>query len=79
MDQPKIAQKQPYMMDVDAGKTYAWCACGHSEKQPLCDGAHKRTDMKPKLFTAHETKTVSLCGCKRTHNAPFCDGTHKKL
>mgnify|MGYP000885729106 CR=1 FL=1 len=23
-------------------KTYFWCACGLSQKQPFCDGSHKK-------------------------------------
>ena len=79
MDKAKIAQKQPYSLTLEAGKTYAWCACGRSDNQPFCDGSHKVTDIKPKLFRAHDTKQVFLCGCKQTSNPPYCDGTHKKL
>lgn len=39
----QIAQKAPYSVDVEAGKTYYWCACGQSKKQPFCDGSHKET------------------------------------
>jgi CDGSH-type Zn-finger protein len=39
---PKSAQYQPYPVMVEAGKTYYWCACGHSAKQPFCDGTHHR-------------------------------------
>ena len=42
MDQPKIARKSPYVLEVEAG-TYAWCACGRSQKQPYCDGSHGGT------------------------------------
>ncbi len=79
MDKPVIAQKGPYSVEVEAGKTYAWCQCGRSDAQPYCDGSHQSTEIKPKVFTAHETKKVFLCGCKQTSNAPYCDGTHKKL
>ena len=29
-DAPIIAQKAPYPVDLEAGKTYFWCACGQS-------------------------------------------------
>ncbi len=76
---PVIAQKSPYAVEVEAGQTYAWCACGRSAKQPFCDGAHRETGMRPVKFTADKSGTVYLCGCKRTGNAPYCDGAHKTL
>ena len=79
MTEPKIAQKAPYAVALEAGKKYAWCRCGLSQKQPFCDGSHKETDMKPLVFVAEKSETAYLCGCKRTNNAPFCDGTHKTL
>jgi CDGSH iron-sulfur domain-containing protein 3 len=78
-DVPMIAQKTPYPVEVEAGKTYFWCACGRSSKQPFCDGSHKETSFNPVKFTAEETKTVWFCGCKGTRNAPLCDGSHKAL
>ena len=27
--------------EVEAGKTYFYCTCGRSTKQPFCDGKHK--------------------------------------
>jgi len=79
MADPVIVQKSPYPVQVEAGKSYHWCACGHSANQPFCDGSHKGTGMTPVKFEAAETKTVYLCGCKHTGNRPFCDGSHSKL
>ena len=39
-DAPIIAQKAPYPVEVEAGKTYFWCSCGRSAKQPFCDGSN---------------------------------------
>ena len=41
MTDPVVAQNGPMPVKVEAGKTYFWCACGKSRKQPFCDGAHK--------------------------------------
>lgn len=79
MDQPNIAGKAPMPVELEAGKTYAWCSCGHSTNQPFCDGAHKGSSFKPIVFTAEETKTAYMCTCKHTGNPGFCDGAHKKL
>lgn len=78
-DTPKIAQKAPYAVPVEAGKTYFWCACGQSKNQPFCDGSHKGSSFVPTKFEATESKTAYLCGCKQSKNAPFCDGSHKAL
>jgi CDGSH-type Zn-finger protein len=79
MTAPAIAAKQPAEVTLEAGKTYAWCVCGLSQKQPFCDGTHKTTELKPLVFKQEQTKTAWLCQCKQTKNRPFCDGTHKTL
>jgi CDGSH-type Zn-finger protein len=79
MPEPVIAQKGPYPVELEAGKSYYWCACGRSANQPFCDGSHKGTEFTPVKFEATETKTAYLCGCKHTAHQPFCDGTHSKL
>jgi CDGSH-type Zn-finger protein len=79
MSEPTIAAKFPVKVELEAGKTYAWCSCGNSKKQPFCDGSHKGSEFVPKVFKAEETKTAFLCQCKHTKTPPFCDGTHKGL
>ena len=73
------AQKAPYMVRVEAGRTYFWCACGRSAKQPFCDGSHAVTDIRPVQYKAEESKDVWFCGCKATGKQPLCDGTHNSL
>ncbi len=78
-DIPKIAQKAPYPVEAEAGKTYFWCACGESKNQPFCDGSHKGTSFTPVKVTAEEGKKLFFCGCKASAKAPFCDGSHSRL
>lgn len=78
MEDPVIAQKAPYELELEPG-TYYWCACGRSKNQPFCDGSHQGTGFEPKEFVIAEKQTVSLCGCKWTADAPFCDGAHENL
>ena len=47
MSGARVAQKGPYMKDVEAGKDYWWCACGQSKNQPFCDGSHKGSAFSP--------------------------------
>lgn len=75
-DDPVVAQKGPYQVELVAGKTYYYCTCGRSAKQPFCDGSHKGTGNEPLKFTAESAGTFNLCGCKATDDAPFCDGSH---
>ena len=42
MEKPVSVQKSPYKVKVEKDKTYFWCACGLSQKQPFCDGSHKK-------------------------------------
>ncbi len=67
----------PYGVEVEEGKSYFWCSCGRSAKQPFCDGSHKVTDLSPVKYTAEKGGKVFFCGCKATANAPLCDGSHK--
>jgi CDGSH-type Zn-finger protein len=76
---PECAQKAPYPVDVTAGKTYWWCSCGLSKKQPFCDGSHKGGPFSPQSWTAEKDGKAWFCGCKQTGKAPMCDGRHKAL
>jgi CDGSH iron-sulfur domain-containing protein 3 len=79
MSKLEVPHKEPFAVELEEGKNYAWCSCGKSGNQPFCDGAHKGTGKVPMVFKADETKTAYLCGCKQTGNGPFCDGSHTKL
>lgn len=79
MPTPKIAQKAPYPVQLEAGKTYYWCACGELKNQPFCDGSHKTTPFKPVPHTAEKAGAAYFCGCKQTAHPVLCDGTHRTL
>ncbi|KAK2142397.1 hypothetical protein LSH36_961g00065, partial [Paralvinella palmiformis] len=89
MPKGKVYEKFPFKMTLEAEKSYSWCTCGLSHKQPFCDGSHKvmdgttfkkyNTKFRPHRFTVEETKEYYMCNCKQTDNRPFCDGAHKKL
>lgn len=79
MSVPKIAQKSPCAVEVEAGKTYYWCSCGLSQSQPFCDGSHKGSGMGSKAYTAEKSGKVYFCGCKHSGNGVLCDGSHSKL
>ena len=66
------------VVEVEKNKSYFWCSCGLSSKQPFCDGSHKNTEFSPIKFIADETKKMFFCTCKQTNNQPFCDGSHNK-
>ena len=74
-----VAAKEPKKELLEAGKPYAWCACGRSEKQSFCDGTHLKTDLKPLVFKPKQDGDAWLCQCKKTSTPPYCDGTHNKL
>jgi CDGSH-type Zn-finger protein len=79
MKTPIVAQKSPYPVNVEAGKTYQWCSCGRSKHQPFCDGSHKGTGFAPVAYQAEVDGTVYFCGCKHSKNGALCDGSHQKL
>lgn len=76
---PVIARPKPFLVTLEAGRTYFWCACGRSASQPFCDGSHLGTGITPRKVVAPLTEEVLLCGCKQTCGAPFCDGAHTNL
>jgi CDGSH-type Zn-finger protein len=78
-DEPVIAQKAPFPVEVEAGKAYFWCACGRSANQPFCDGSHKGTAFAPVKYVAEKDGRAFFCGCKASAKSPLCDGTHSRL
>ena len=78
-EMPEIGGRRPIVIDVEAGKSYWWCACGRSKSQPFCDGSHKGSEFSPLEYKAAAAGETVFCTCKRTGNRPTCDGSHKKL
>jgi len=76
---PDAGQKKPYVVEVESGKTYHWCACGSSKKRPYCDGSHKGTAFAPVAYVAAQTGKLGICACGHSKNLPLCDGSHKAL
>ncbi len=64
-------------INVVAGESYWWCACGRSKAQPFCDGSHKGTAFRPQEWKAEASEEVWFCACKRSSHQPLCDGSHK--
>ncbi|MGA2043586.1 MAG: CDGSH iron-sulfur domain-containing protein [Roseiarcus sp.] len=79
MSSARIAQKGPYPVQIEAGKTYYWCSCGESKNQPFCDGSHKTTTFTPLPYTADKAGAAYFCGCKQSAKSPLCDGRHATL
>ena len=74
----KKAGESAIVVEVEKNRSYLWCSCGLSSKQPFCDGSHKNSEFSPVKFIADETKKMFFCTCKQTNNQPFCDGSHNK-
>jgi CDGSH-type Zn-finger protein len=81
-DFPVVATPHPACVQAESGKTYSWCTCGLSARQPFCDGQHKKIEgmpFKSLKVQFEKAEEVWLCQCKKTKNPPFCDGSHRQL
>ena len=76
MNKPIRAGDSAIALEVEEGKSYFWCSCGKSLKQPLCDGSHKGSEFGPLTYKADQSKKVFFCTCKLTKDPPMCDGSH---
>jgi CDGSH-type Zn-finger protein len=67
---------EPIEINVTAGKTYLWCSCGRTNRQPFCDSSHAGSGRGPLRYRATGTGPAYFCGCKLTKTPPLCDGSH---
>ena len=74
-----VAQEGPFAVELCAGNTNAWCACGRISRQPFCDGPSEETSLTPVLFKVEQDGTAYLFGCKTIQGRPPCDGSHDRL
>ena len=76
----EVVRTCAYRVCLKKDKTYFYCTCGKSEKQPFCDGeSHEGTGFKPlKVVPTKQVKYQVFCGCKRNkpRAGPICDGSH---
>ena len=79
MAEPIPAQKEPYGINVEAGKRYFWCACGRSANQPFCDGSHQGTGLDPGSVHRRGDRRGLAVRLQADRGKPFCDGTHNGL
>eukprot|EP00745_Piridium_sociabile_P010924 TRINITY_DN178583_c0_g1_i1.p1 TRINITY_DN178583_c0_g1~~TRINITY_DN178583_c0_g1_i1.p1 ORF type:complete len:137 (-),score=3.37 TRINITY_DN178583_c0_g1_i1:200-568(-) len=74
--EPNSPALEPYAVNVQERKVYWWCACGNSQNQPWCDGAHKGTAFKPVQYIPERTGQLWMCGCKHANDTlngrPLC-------
>ena len=76
----KRAGESPVGVDVVEGKSYFWCTCGLSSKQPFCDGSHKGTNFVPLKYTPDQSKKVFfVCVSKQLTRRFATDHTISKL
>ena len=52
-------------VEVEKDKSYYWCSCGKSTKQPFCDASHKGTEFTPVVYKAEEKKKCSFVLVKK--------------
>ena len=70
MSESQRAGDAPIGVNVVEGKSYYWCTCGKSSKQPFCDGSHKGSDFAPLQYKATQSKKHFFCTSKLTKDHP---------
>jgi len=75
MAKPERAGDAPIGVDVVEGKSYYWCTCGKSSKQPFCDGSHNGSEFAPLTYKADQSKKF-FSVLVTNKDQPMCDGSH---
>ena len=60
MNKGQRAGSSAIKIEVEEGKSYFWCSCGKSSKQPFCDGSHKGSEFNPICVRRINKKGVFL-------------------
>ena len=71
MNKGQRAGDSALAIEVEQGKSYYWCSCGKSSKQPFCDGSHKGTEFKPLVYKAELTKKFFFVRANKQMINPF--------
>jgi len=56
MNRGQKAGDKPIAIDVEQGKSYYWCSCGKSSKQPFCDGSIKGLNLIHRFLKPRKQK-----------------------
>ena len=71
MNKGQRAGEGAIAVNVERDKSYYWCSCGKSSKQPFCDGSHKGTEFNPVVYKADLTKKCFFVLVNRLTINPF--------
>ena len=74
MTKGQRAREGAIAVDVEQDKSYYWCSCGNSSKQPFCDGSHKGTEFNPVVYKAEITKKSFFVLVNRLRTPLFVRG-----
>ena len=80
-EEPVIAQKGPYKVELLGGYRYAWCACGCQQVAAVLRRLAYRLEDGHQAQGVHAGQGPDGLPLRLQAVAkfPFCDGTHNKL
>ena len=76
---PEIGGRKPLPVNVEAGKSYWWCACGRSRSSRSATARTRARRSRRSSSRPDKSEEAWFCACKRTGKTPMCDGSHKRL